>query len=117
MSIQNYDYNKIIVSGTVEYISDLSYTSDKTPILNFRLHNRVKNHDDIFDVTVWGNLALIAESSIYRDQRILVEGNIQRCGQFKKNRTNSKFEAPLEIAAKKIFGLNDTLYFRDYVFV
>jgi len=25
MSIQNYDYNKIIVSGTVEYISDLKY--------------------------------------------------------------------------------------------
>lgn len=100
--MQSNDYNKIIITGFANCLPVLNNTVNGTPVLNFELRSSMKRRSDVFDITVWGELAKIAAASILPNDRILIEGHIQH-RRYNEELYNGK--ETVEVVAKRIYSL------------
>ena len=100
--MQNNDFNKIIITGFANSAPVLNNTANGTPVVNFELRSSMKRRSDVFDITVWGDLAMVAASSIFPDDKILIEGHILHR---RFNDETVKANESVEVVAKRIYSL------------
>ncbi len=96
------DFNKVILTGRAMSLPELNYTGDGTPVTNFTIRTFGRKNDEIFDVTVWGELARRASEEILLNEKLLVEGSLHT-RIYKREDTAEK---AYEISARRIFSLN-----------
>lgn len=109
--MQKNDFNKLIISGHIKNSPYMGTTANGTPVVNFVLCSDFRRKREDFEVTVWGDLAEKSYYGLKPDDRVLIEGHIQKRNA---NHTCFTYENGLiEVVARRIFSLDKGVSFNE----
>ena len=102
--MQKNDFNKIIITGYANSVPRLNSTFNGTPVLNFELRCNSRKRSEIFDITVWGDLAKTASELIFPNEKLLIEGHVQH-KLFGDNK--EPLGCGIELVARRIYSVGN----------